>query len=249
VNATLPLLDAPLDAGAVGSTVRLVGYGDTETGPTTQRRAATAIIDAVAADTFDVAPAPGMSCRGDSGGPALLDAGGGEVVAGVTSYGDPACEVLGVYAAVPAHLAFVNAAIGDAAGAVPPGYDPAVDGDLCAGACETGADCPSGFECVEGLDGAQRCALPALGAGRFGPDCAGAACGEGETCARIPVAETCLCHAPCDPDQVPPGDDDGGCAVARGAAVRAAWLALWLLAVRVARRSRNSPRPRAAPRA
>lgn len=70
----LPALASPLDAAAAGAEVRLVGFGSSAAGAMDAgvKREGTAVISAVAATTFDIAPQPAMSCQADSGGPVLL---------------------------------------------------------------------------------------------------------------------------------------------------------------------------------
>lgn len=77
---------------------------------------------------------PGGPCSGDSGGPAFLVIDGVEYVAGVTSYGDESCRLLGCSAKVDSFEDFIQPFLGTGNG----------------GACSTDDECGSGF-CVEGL--------------------------------------------------------------------------------------------------
>ncbi len=90
--APVALPSGPLDP-LPGRRLRLVGFGATsadQTGPATKRTGDTVIASASAAD-FRYGPSPSQTCAGDSGGPGFLAENGVEVLAGVTSAGDPAC--------------------------------------------------------------------------------------------------------------------------------------------------------------
>lgn len=86
---TIPLLSPAEDDLAVGASILLVGFGDTEAGDNTERRVTEQHI-AQASETllhFDQSNGHGV-CNGDSGGPALApSASSGELaVAGVSSF-------------------------------------------------------------------------------------------------------------------------------------------------------------------
>jgi secreted trypsin-like serine protease len=75
----------------VGERVRLVGFGKGELAAPPHKRTGTARIDAVELDRFTAGPDPSLGCSGDSGGPALVDRDGAEVLIGVVSSGDWEC--------------------------------------------------------------------------------------------------------------------------------------------------------------
>lgn len=230
-DAPVPPLPLPSDGSmlppdAVGQTVQVVGFGLDDRGESGSRRSATARVTAVEAGTFSIVAAPGMSCGGDSGGPSILASGGGERVAGITSFGDAACTT-GVNTRIDVHAAFVQAILDEIAQAPPtrPPFDPAVD--ACTARCRSHADCPIGMACVTRPDGAQSCAVAGFEAGRFGAVCAGP---EGDR-SCVQAGETCRLWLPCAEVS------EGGCAVASGRAGAAGtscagtFVALFALAV------------------
>jgi secreted trypsin-like serine protease len=87
---------------ALGGKVTLAGFGTTSAfwGRSGQLRKVVTTVTGVndRAQEFDVGGTPGkMSCSGDSGGPALLQADGKMVLLGVTSRGDAYCYRTGIY--------------------------------------------------------------------------------------------------------------------------------------------------------
>lgn len=99
LNVTpIPPASAPDDLSS-GSTVTFVGYGSTPAVNVSRRRVQSTLREVgpltMSADqTHD----QGGICFGDSGGPALIEQGGKEVVAGVSSFGAPSalCNAVGV---------------------------------------------------------------------------------------------------------------------------------------------------------
>ena len=96
---------------ANGATFESVGYGlaNAPTGPDTsgtKRHVALTVTSQTAAD-FRYGSAQANSCNGDSGGPAIAQGGGGDIVIGVTSYGDDNCNQFGVDVRTDASDAFI----------------------------------------------------------------------------------------------------------------------------------------------
>jgi hypothetical protein len=122
----VPLLQA-MDAGAVGRSMKFVGYGITGGGlqDSGTKRSVDIAISAVDATTFRYDDPAHNTCNGDSGGPAFVNIGGTEYIAGVTSWGDEPCREFGVDTRVDAFAAFIQQAM---AGQVPPGGGPAPNG-------------------------------------------------------------------------------------------------------------------------
>jgi len=90
---------AEMSDEVIGDDVRLVGYGTTRPGlPRTSgiKRVGLTRLTLLGARSFGFANDPAQTCDGDSGGPAFLDRGTGELVVGVASYGDDDCAVIGV---------------------------------------------------------------------------------------------------------------------------------------------------------
>ncbi|MGZ3405125.1 MAG: S1 family peptidase [Polyangia bacterium] len=194
-----PLPAAPLDDGAIGATLRLVGFGRTAAGDTAapRKRSGTATLSSLAATELDFAPSPSQTCEGDSGGPAFATVGGAEAIVGVTSSGDAACAAMARDMRVDAFAAtfiapFVAATAEGAAGAGERCWyaancgaaagecAPAVDDatlSFCAPPCDGG--CPTGLACLAGGDGRKLCrhAPPSPGA-------QGARCSDDSACAR-----------------------------------------------------------------
>ena len=96
----IPILEPADDKLAAGSTVTLVGYGQTQVdgggGGNTERRTVDVAISSLTVThlSYDQTNGKG-TCHGDSGGPALFQTPSGVRVAGIAEYGDVACAVLG----------------------------------------------------------------------------------------------------------------------------------------------------------
>jgi Trypsin len=108
----IPALSPAEDKLMVGSTVTLYGYGSTESNvDNTQRRKVDKTIQNLNARqvVYDQTDGKG-TCRGDSGGPALVNV-GGERVAAVTSFGDQDCTQLGVSVRVSSVSSFLQGAL------------------------------------------------------------------------------------------------------------------------------------------
>ncbi|MBI4316862.1 MAG: trypsin-like serine protease [Chloroflexi bacterium] len=130
----IPLME---ETPAVGADARFVGFGFTEVewgGDYGLKYQVTAPITAVDDSTFAYGIA---TCNGDSGGPAFITVGGKDAVAGITSWGDPTCEVFGVDTRVDAYLDWLTPILADDIVAT------CIDDDLCAQGCdEPDPDCP-----------------------------------------------------------------------------------------------------------
>ncbi len=128
----LPIASAPLGAGDVGKTVRLIGYGANVAGNVTNdgfgiKRQLTTTISAVDAGFVRVGKKGATACGGDSGGPALLEIGGVETIIGLDSYSNAATDCTGTeyYQRVDAEAAFIATYLP----ATPPAPPPKDDGD------------------------------------------------------------------------------------------------------------------------
>jgi secreted trypsin-like serine protease len=67
-----------------------------------RRHAGTVLVSEVAAASFTAEPSPAVPCGGDSGGAALVDVGGQEILVGVVSSGNAACDSAAAYTRVDA---------------------------------------------------------------------------------------------------------------------------------------------------
>jgi hypothetical protein len=109
----LGIQTTPLDGGVVGAQVRIVGFGVTSPAmPEFSKMKITVPITGIDPNYLLVGPS---ICAGDSGGPGLLDAGGGrEVIAGVVSWhtvNGAGCGGSGGLARVDAYAAWIQAQI------------------------------------------------------------------------------------------------------------------------------------------
>lgn len=223
-----PIALAPALPDLTNTDVRLVGYGITAgTGTDVgAQRAGTARVTEMSANELRMVPGPAMSCRGDSGGPVLS---GGQL-AGVTSYGDPACTQLGVAMRADAYAAFFAPVLQEAATAAPRApFDP--DAAFCDRSCASDADCPDETVCAR-----ERCVYRGLPAGELGGDCTNdGAC----QCIALPGG-ACREFVPCvteGPSTCTASDPGCGCGASNGGSFA---LAALLLAAML-RASRRDP--------
>jgi hypothetical protein len=233
----MPVLPLPEAGGGTltpETPARVVGYGETKDAavPSGHRRQGTLRVTRVEPSAFHAAPAPAMSCVGDSGGPVLVrGADGREVLVGVTASGDVACRADAFNVRVDALLEdFVKPFLAEPPEARGPVLAPE---SLCGAPCTQDAQCPAELSCVPLTeDGTSRCLLLALREGDYGATCTrDAQCGAGSVCARLEPEgdEACRCFTPCE-QELPEGAS--GCAGAPGGS---AW-ALGVLAVWLSRR-------------
>jgi len=210
-DVALALLDgdapaAPVTLAAaaptVGLALRLVGFGRTSAADSTppEKRSGTTAVTAVSATELDFVPAPSQTCEGDSGGPAFATVGGGEVLVGVTSSGDPACAQMARDLRVDAYAAgFIAPYVAaTAAGAAQAGARCWYDANCAAGPCVAALDdpslsfcappcsggaCPNGLSCRADAGGTMRCLHDPPS-----PGARGSACATDEDCASAVCA-------------------------------------------------------------
>lgn len=237
-----------VDALAAGTPLRVVGYGgtsprDSELGV---QREGTMTLGEIRATSFDAAPGPAMSCRGDSGGPVFAMIDGTEELVGITVRGDPGCRERAFQVRIDAVLeTFVDpfvASVGELPAAWPDtavGFD-----DVGEHECAGDEECPALMHCTENPTGGSRCALPGLGSSSFTAACAtDAECGGDESCVRLWPDGPDACRCARAAVMPPPlgGGGDGGCSASH--ARRTALVpGLALLACVVLRRRRASRR-------
>ena len=238
-----PLPATPLDDGAVGTTLRLVGFGRTAAGDTSaaRKRAGMTVLASLTANELDFAPSPSQTCEGDSGGPAFATVGGVEAIVGVTSSGDVSCAAMARDMRVDAYAdtfiaPFLAATAEGAAGAgdrcwyaencatgecAPALDDPSLS--FCAPACDGG--CPAGLACLAGSDGRKLCRHAPPSPGATGAACASDdACNAGHCVARTSGGAT-VCAPECFVDLPGFCGDGFECAPVAGSGSQAACFA------------------------
>jgi len=194
-----------LSVDAIGQEVRVVGYGsvDGQSAPDGLKRSGSAVIEGIGEFSFDIAPAPSMSCGGDSGGPVFW----GETLVGITSYGDLQCTTTGTNVDVGAESAVIDGWVDELAAAG--SWDAGEEYEnLCDSECVTDEDCPMWTQC-EPAEDRWVCVFPTLWPGQLTGDCdSDEDCAEG-ACVREPGGRT-RCLAPCAREGFLVG---GGCSV------------------------------------
>jgi secreted trypsin-like serine protease len=95
-TAPIGLSSRALTDEAIGTPARIVGFGRGKGDEPRRKRQGWAEVAGFDSTTLTVHPAPASPCTGDSGGPALQWIDGAEVVVGVTSKGDLACEAFAI---------------------------------------------------------------------------------------------------------------------------------------------------------
>ncbi|NOY93484.1 MAG: trypsin-like serine protease [Deltaproteobacteria bacterium] len=191
--APVSLRRTPLDAGFVGSEITLVGFGATES-QQARKRSGTTVVDSLDAFSFRYGASPAMTCKGDSGGPALIQVDGSWALVGITSAGDAACVEFGVDARVDTRLDFIDPIL--AAPSPTPVSTLALDG-LCTASCEVDEECPSQLVCQPDDAGVGHCVFPQLEPASFADVCASDSdCAAGPC---VPLDAGCRCQAMCAP--------------------------------------------------
>jgi hypothetical protein len=158
--APIPLNRRPLTQDMVGRNARYVGYGAndgrTKAGSGIKRQA-TSPVTGIADMTIRLGPGMYPTCRGDSGGPLLMDLGQGEVMVGVESHSDSEnCMLHSFFQRVDTQVAWIDEQIRkfDPDGGPAP---PSDAGPTDAGTPDVAAsaDAPAGSDLALGLaDGA-----------------------------------------------------------------------------------------------
>jgi hypothetical protein len=219
VPASIPraqLLDGSLDESAVGSTLRVAGFGATlDDGGAGGALETTSRIDALEATRIRVVPSPGQPCRGDSGGPAL--AGDGSLV-GVISVGDAACTDHSYLARVDSYRAsFIEPRLAALApGSADSGErchyaEQCAMGDCvlpedaalsryCAAPCRDVTDCRVGMECLPSAKSERACRWPLPSPRAQGATCADDGACESNLCGMLESAaagRAASCLSPC----------------------------------------------------
>ena len=217
----VPMLDRPLAASEIGSTMRIVGFGDDGAGGDRIKRQGTVQLSSFTALELAMTAAPAQPCTGDSGGPVLLTVGSVEYLAGVVNRGDAACASGATAKRVDAYLdPFIAAYLVETSSPTQGvGHRclaneqcqsgscvTAADDDLiayCSMTCARDADCPDAMECAASMC---RFPLPTPGA-------VGAACDAAEDCVgrNECLVERGVCSRRCVADGRPDCPDGYEC--------------------------------------
>lgn len=269
-DAPIALPGAPLDhAQLVDLPVRIIGFGATSQGGFGRKHAGLTRIESVAPRSFGLARDPARTCTGDSGGPAVADLGGREVLVGITSNGDAACMEVANDTRIDAYLGFIERILAATRPASVPVGGLCLSDDACeAGTCITPEDAPRTPYCTRPCDGASgcpepmtceraRCRHPLPSPGAFGAACTDAnECESGSCLAPDSGEHPAICTTRCllaketCPDGftcLSSGDraacfpEHGGCGCRTGSGPTAGLLALACAPLLV--RSRRRARP------
>lgn len=245
--APVALGDQPLD-GAVGASVRIVGFGVTgpSDGATGTKRSGTSTVAEVQDRVFRTVPGTSLTCQGDSGGPLFAPVGTAEQLIGVTSRGDPGCSSFGINVRVDRFLQDFIVPWIAATSSTPPsgggaGGEITID-QLCTAPCAGDGDCPVGLVCLPsaGTNGTltTHCIVPGLLPGTLGEVCTDNVAGA-ERCVRLRsdnAPDACRYYRECN-ESMP---QLGGCQIGSRASAASTWAPLLvLLLVARARRSKR----------
>jgi hypothetical protein len=227
----ISLASAPQGPSLVGSSVRVVGFGQADPNAplSGQKQSGTSLVTSLDVDTFRAEGGPSLSCHGDSGGPVLALEGqeGSELVLiGVAWSGDPGCGSYSVNGRVDRYADdFVKPWIEASSMAAPPGGAGSIAPEaLCSSPCVSHTDCPAGLECrpTSGPSGLlSRCVVPGLLVGDLGSECKSKdQCHDGNGCVRVRSDDgsgACRCYRACPAPPVDPLDASAGEAAEAGA--------------------------------
>jgi MYXO-CTERM domain-containing protein len=229
--APLKMNRTPIDQAMVGSAVRFVGYGITSASDTTGttsgiKRQTTSSLGGFTDVLLEFNDGRHITCEGDSGGPGLMNLdGSGEVIVGITSFGDQGCMQFGADTRIDVFAdSFVQPFIDMFDPPPPP--PPVVPGPDGFDPGEVGATCANNGDCKS-----QTCAM--IGDTGFctamcDPSNA-SSCPMGTHCGTIGA----------DPYCVRDSRNSGGCSTAPGARGSAGVLFLALAALALIARRRR----------
>lgn len=244
----IALSRVPIVSADVGSTVRMVGFGESavNVGDLGVKRSGTASIAALEGSVVRLTPSPSISCNGDSGGPVFARRGDTDVAIAITRSGDEGCIAFSRAVDVQPYLdGFIDPFVADAAKSPNDRFDAQPSSDYCNTACKVDGDCPTGMLCLFDRT-ISRCGYAKLRSVRFGSECRSDAECPGSRCGAFGSGEDqqCRCAATCPP-YVAPVAEESGCGWTGGSGAAAIPGALALLSLAgVARRRVRRPSTR-----
>jgi hypothetical protein len=115
-TAIIPAMTPAEDKLALGTSVTVIGFGKTLTNSMNSSRFEVArSIDMLTANQFQYSQTDDKgACEGDSGGPAIVQTADGARVAGITSFGDPTCTMVGASVRISPVASFITSFIASA---------------------------------------------------------------------------------------------------------------------------------------
>lgn len=149
----IPFNRTPLPQNAVQQNIRIVGYGlsDINNQATAgTKRSTTTVLNGVTPLLLNIGVTNDQTCRGDSGGPALMMINGVETIVGVTSYGNDTCTGGSFDTRVDLYTSFIDTYV--KTGCVPMCTGKTCGADGCGGTCGTCTAtqmCTVDGQCVE----------------------------------------------------------------------------------------------------
>lgn len=185
------------DDSWVGTPLTLAGFGAAAGGsePSGVRQAADGLVASIDADFIVLGAMGAVSCKGDSGGPALRTSDGALEVVGVASFGDRGCRESSSYVRLDGFVDSFITPFLETPLAPEATSGPIAEPMVCETPCGTHADCPAGLRCVDDLS--SETPMPLCTRDGLEPGILGEPCVPGDSCHCIATDAGCRCLEPC----------------------------------------------------